>query len=191
MGLLEPDAGYRIGDGRPFVTPAPALRALQSADEVDPSALRDLLLPYFQWIAAELETNSDLRIDPDETVTGILSDLEKFAPPKGCIILADQGGVLTGCIFLRRIRESAGEVKSLYVRPEARTHGLGGKLLAHLISEARAVGIDHLFLDTAGFMKDAIRFYEKAGFVEIDRYPENANPPEFASILRYMELRLT
>src|SRR5258708_25015732 len=56
--------------------------------------------------------------------------------------LAERGQTVTGCIALRPLDNSSGEVKRLYVQPASRGQGIAGLLLAAVHEYARAVGYE-------------------------------------------------
>src|ERR1700730_4286694 len=71
-----------------------------------------------------------------------------YALPAGLLLLAIQADEAAGCIALRPLADNACEMKRLYVRPQFRGRGLGGKLVAAVIDAAREVGYEHMRLDT-------------------------------------------
>jgi ribosomal protein S18 acetylase RimI-like enzyme len=82
---------------------------------------------------------------------------------------------VVGCIALRRLDAYAasGEVKRLYVRPEARGQGVAGLLLNDLHVYAQAEGYEWLYLDSKDDLAAAIRFYEKHGYRHCARNNDN------------------
>ena len=109
-----------------------------------------------------------------------------YAPPNGRLLLALENDELAGCIALRKLNDSACEMKRLFVRPAHRATGLGRFLAEAIIDEARKLGYTHMRLDTIpGKMDKAIALYQSIGFVEIEPYYEN--PVEGA---KFMELKL-
>jgi putative acetyltransferase len=108
-----------------------------------------------------------------------------YAPPRGRLLLAGDGQQLLGCVALRPQEGNACEMKRLYVRNEARGRGVGLALAQVVIGEARALGYDHMRLDTLPTMADAIRLYRALGFHDIPAYYRN--PIEGAL---YLELAL-
>ena len=111
-----------------------------------------------------------------------------YSPPGGCLLLADHGGHPLGCVALRSLAGSdatVGEVKRLYLRPEARGAGLGRALAAAVIERARRLGYRGLKLDTLSTMIDARRLYKKLGFRECAPYYANPLPD-----VTYMALEL-
>jgi putative acetyltransferase len=92
-------------------------------------------------------------------------------PPTGRLLLALDADHAAGCIALRKLEPGICEMKRLYVHPEDRGTGLGKLLVERLIAEARAIGYEHMRLDTiASAMKDAVALYRRMGFNEIPPY---------------------
>jgi ribosomal protein S18 acetylase RimI-like enzyme len=115
----------------------------------------------------------------------------KYSPPTGRLLLAynqDDAGAtarLAGCGALRPLSPEICEMKRLYVRPEARGHGIGRALILVLISAAQGIGYRAMRLDTLPEMREAQKLYEQLGFREIAPYC--ASPVEG---VRYLELDL-
>ena len=95
--------------------------------------------------------------------------------------LAESDGAMVGCIALRplKTRESAGEIKRLYVRPEFRGAGAAAALLASLEQFAAEYGYRWLYLDSKDDLEAAIRFYQRHGYVPCERYNENQQATVF------------
>jgi ribosomal protein S18 acetylase RimI-like enzyme len=108
-----------------------------------------------------------------------------YAPPKGCLLLAEYKGQLAGCVALRQLEESMCEMKRLYVRPEFRGLGIGRALAQFVIEHARTIGYACVRLDTAPSMEAARTLYCSLGFRQISPYRHN--PIEGAV---FMELEL-
>lgn len=95
--------------------------------------------------------------------------------------LAESDGSMVGCIALRPLksRESAGEIKRLYVRPESRKAGAAAALLDELERYAAAYGYRWLYLDSKDDLEAAIRFYATHGYEPCERYNENLQATVF------------
>lgn len=110
-----------------------------------PEALADLHAAVFRvprpWSAAEF--------------AAFLNDGVSF-------LLVEAGGVLLG-------RAVAGEAEllTLAVAPDRQRSGIGGRLVAAFLAEARARGAVQAFLEVAADNAAAIGLYRRAGFAEV------------------------
>jgi putative acetyltransferase len=150
------------------------------ADAVRPGELdaaRELFREYADWLGVDLCFQGF-----DEELATLPG---RYAPPDGRLLLARDGAAAVGCMGLRRVDAATGEVKRLYIRPEARGRGLGGELARRVIVAARGIGYLRLVLDTLEPMAEARRLYASLGFREIPAYYVNPLPGAI-----YMELRL-
>lgn len=59
------------------------------------------------------------------------------------------------------------ELRKMYLRPEARGHGLGRALLTTCLSVASQLGYQRMYLETRQTMTDARRLYERNGFTPV------------------------
>ena len=104
-----------------------------------------------------------------------LRDLRaKYGEPEGRLYLAlAEGGAPAGCIALHRLDEEHCELKRLYVRPAFRGKGLGSKLVARILDDARQIGYRAILLDTLPALESAVRMYRGLGFYEIPCYNDS------------------
>ena len=56
------------------------------------------------------------------------------------------------------------ELVKMYLTPNARGTGLGKKLIATCLAEAKKLGFTHVYLETMPELKKAVSVYEKFGF---------------------------
>jgi putative acetyltransferase len=101
---------------------------------------------------------------------------EEYGPPGGAFFLAEENDVRLGCIGLRRISDTIGEIKRLYVRPAARGRGAGRLLAEGIVAAAQRLGYARLRLDTLPDMKEAQALYATLGFEAIAAYRFNPVP---------------
>jgi putative acetyltransferase len=99
-------------------------------------------------------------------------DHEPGTPPSAAdidlfLIAADPSGTAVGCGALRRLGETAAEIKRMYVTPESRGTGVSTAILRALESAALDRGWTTIRLETGPAQPDAMRFYEREGYQEI------------------------
>jgi GNAT superfamily N-acetyltransferase len=98
-----------------------------------------------------------------------------FSPPGGgFLMLLDDDGRPVAAGGVKRLDARAGEIKRMYVLPEARGRGLGRALLAALEDLARDLGYVVARLDTGPKQPAAQAMYERAGYLSVPDY--NGNP---------------
>jgi amino-acid N-acetyltransferase len=78
--------------------------------------------------------------------------------------LAFAGGRLVGCGALHFYSPVTGEIRSLAVAPDVKSHGIGRAVVEVLETEARQFGLHSIFAFTY-----VDRFFRKLGFVEVER----------------------
>ncbi len=108
-----------------------------------------------------------------------------YAPPRGCILLAELDANFVGCVALRCLENKICEMKRLFVVPEYRGRDIGRNLACSVIDRARHLGYEKMRLDTLESMKAAKKLYRSLNFRTIQSYCYN--PLENPS---YMELDL-
>ncbi len=134
----------------------------------DMAAIRQLLRDYLA------ETGLDLGFQGfDDELAGLPGD---YAPPRGCLLCAQSGERIVGCVAFRPLDEGRCEMKRLYVLPGFRRSSLGAALVAAILDRARQAGYASMCLDTAPGMERAQALYERFGFRDIDRYNDNPIP---------------
>jgi putative acetyltransferase len=130
---------------------------MRSAQARDVEQVRELLRDYAAGLGVDLSFQ-DFEAE--------LADPLDFYE---LVLLADG----EGCVALRHIDEESCEMKRLYVRPEARSGGLGRRLAEAVIAEARARCYRRMLLDTLPTMAAARALYATLGFHETESYRFN------------------
>jgi len=130
--------------------------------------------PHARALIGELD---EYLLDLYPPETNYLLDVEALAAPDVRFFLAYLDGQAAGCAALRRLDADSGEVKRMYVRPEARGRGIGALLLAALDREARAQHLSALYLETGALRPEALGLFERAGFVRCGVFGEYRDDP--------------
>lgn len=94
-------------------------------------------------------------------------------------LLVVDGRRPVGCGALRPLAPRVGEIKRMWLHPDARGLRLGRRLLDALECAARETGRRELRLDTNGRLPEAIALYEAAGYRRIARYNDNPDATHF------------
>jgi ribosomal protein S18 acetylase RimI-like enzyme len=87
------------------------------------------------------------------------------------LLIATSGDELVGCVQLTlipgisRLGAKRGQIEGVRVSSSCRGQGIGEKLVRYAIERARAEGCSLLQLTTDRSRPDALRFYERLGFV--------------------------
>jgi len=120
---------------------------------------------------AEFERSPDsVEIDPSQLTTALFSG----APTVFAHVAEQDGRVVGMAIWFRNFSTWTGRngiyLEDLYVRPEARAHGVGRALLAELAAIARREGYARLDWSVLDWNMSAIRFYESLAAVPMDEW---------------------
>ena len=126
---------------------------------------------------------------PEEGAVHDRLDPAEVAPGHGVLLAAveDTTGRLLGCGAVRLREPGVGEIKRMYVRPQARGRGIGKALLAALEAEAAALFADRVVLETGARQFEAVELYRRAGYVQIERFGEYADSPLSLCMCRTLE----
>jgi len=148
----------------------------------------DLNREYLNFAVARHEEATGQVVDPESQLHQTVSHIDEFLGPDGRFIAAqNSNGDLIGMVLLHRIANGKGEIKRLFVRPQARGTGLATRLMDRLETEAREMGLIALYLDTSSGLREAINFYAVRGFNEAPFDPTSVQDPEIAQHLVIME----
>ncbi len=158
--------------------------------------LLELQVEYLTWVFAGVEQHFQV---PADAIMGMpvrdyaVSHLDKVCGdtlPQGVFYLAYLDKQLAAMGGFRTLAPGVAEIKRVYCRPQFRGMQLGGRLLAHLLSDAQAAGFSEMCLDTGPFMASAHRLYEAHGFSDCAGYAGTEVPPEFHPRWRFMRRAL-
>ena len=103
-------------------------------------------------------------------------DVASLSKPNVLFVVArDERSAALGCGAIV-LNESFGEVKRMYVSPEARGKGVAQQVIAALEASAYESGCRSLMLETGPYQPEALKFYRKQGYARrgsFGGYPEH------------------
>jgi GNAT superfamily N-acetyltransferase len=122
--------------------------------------------------------NAELRERyPEEGATHFRLDPDEVAEGRGAFVVAYLENAPVGCGSVRTVEEGVGEIKRMYVRPQARCRGIARAVLEALEGEARRLGLRRLRLETGKRQHEAIALYSRAGYLLVPAFGEYASLP--------------
>ncbi|WP_432486891.1 GNAT family N-acetyltransferase [Kineococcus sp. SYSU DK018] len=89
----------------------------------------------------------------------------------------EEHGLAVACGGLRPLAPGTAELKRMYVRPALRGSGVATAVLRELERAAGRLGVTRLVLETGTAQPEAVRFYEREGYVRIENYGPYAGEP--------------
>jgi putative acetyltransferase len=104
-------------------------------------------------------------------------DVDALAAPGVRFFVARREGLALGCGALRIDAAGYGELKRMFVSPEARGLKLGRRILDRIEEEARCEGLACLRLETGIYQPEALGLYRSAGYVEREAFGEYRPDP--------------
>lgn len=117
--------------------------------------------------------DDDLNPDFMDTNEGKEYIKESITDPNGICLIAEEGGKFLGYTSGSRKpipwrRSKYFELINLGIIPEAKGKGLGKALLVEIEKAAKAAGYEKIYLDCYAKNIEALDFYRRNSFVEID-----------------------
>ncbi len=91
-------------------------------------------------------------------------DLSQLDQPDITFWTVRVDGALAGCGALKEEHDGTGEIKSMFIRPAWRGHGLSDEVLQTIEARAREAGLARLNLETGTDSLAARALYEKFGY---------------------------
>jgi putative acetyltransferase len=126
-------------------------------------------------LVSELNTLLDALYRPDDNHFRLAPG--EVSGARGVFLVARREGEPIGCGAVRILPDGRGEIKRMYVRPGARSGGVGRRILERLEAEARRRGARALVLEMGSDQPAAAALYRGAGFTEIECWGEYLATP--------------
>ena len=137
-------------------------------------ALESPRQPEVAQLIQELDAYQESLYPPE---SNHLLDIDALATPSIRFFVARCDGVVVGCGALRLDASGYGEIKRMFVRPDARGTGLGRLILGRLEQEARHEGLGCVRLETGIHQAAARKVYRAAGYVEREPFGDYGLDP--------------
>ena len=96
---------------------------------------------------------------------------ETYQNPNAVYFVVEQDEKIIGGAGIKQLDngdETICELQKMYFLPEARGLGVGSKMIALCLQQAKEFGFKKCYLETMPFMIDAQKLYKKSGFYNID-----------------------
>ena len=95
----------------------------------------------------------------------------------GAFFVARLDSQAVGCGAVRSLGSGVGEIKRVYVAPEARGKGIGRALMSALEQFSRDAGYNALVLETGSRQPESIGLYESLGYRQIPCFGSYEDDP--------------
>jgi putative acetyltransferase len=116
--------------------------------------------------------------------------VDRLFQPNIRFFIARLGGEAVACGGVG-FYDGFAELKRMYSKPSVRGRGVAWKLLARLEMEARDAGQALVCIETGIYQREAMRFYESAGYCRCKAFgPYAAMPPATIETSLFYEKRL-
>lgn len=121
----------------------------------------------FESYFAELGKRFEAGFDP---ALSISAQAYELIAPAGLVLVAYLREEPVGCGALKLHKDAPGEIKRMWVAPQARGLGLGRRLLLDLEHYAKEAGVMVLHLETNHTLFEAIQMYRDCGYQEVEAF---------------------
>ena len=113
-------------------------------------------------------------------------DVSGLRAPSVTFWVGRDRGAVVGCVALKELSLTHGEIKSMRTSPGVRNRGVATLLLTHVIHVARERGYNRLSLETGAmeFFEPARSLYRKFGFFSCEAFAGYRNDPNSVFMTR-------
>ena len=113
-------------------------------------------------------------------------DIDTLEKPTVSFFVARNEGQIVGCCAVFDAGDGTGEIKRMFVDPQARGLKIGQLMMDAIIARGRELRLGAIRLETGISQPEAIGLYRKTGFVEIEPFAPYKPDP----LSMFMELKL-
>jgi enamine deaminase RidA (YjgF/YER057c/UK114 family)/GNAT superfamily N-acetyltransferase len=155
--LVEIEATAKVGITERVDEDAMPVKVVQAISDDNIQMVRELFEQYAQLRGYEFGG-----VNFEEEIAALPGP---YTPANGGrLLLATYEGEASGCVGLKKLDASTGEVKRLYVPPQYRGNGIGTMLVKAAIVHAKEQGMKKLIADTDLNMRIAMAIFDEHGF---------------------------
>ncbi len=128
--------------------------------------------PDIRRVVFSVLTEYDLTAE-HETIDIDLRDIERdYCARGGCFeVVIDENDKIVGTVGLYPHDHRTCELRKMYLLPANRGKGIGKKLMDRMLAKAKALGFQHMVLETSSKLVDAIAMYRRYGFTPTQDFP--------------------
>jgi len=149
--------------------------------------MNSILREYYDVSNDRLVADGGIEFSVNGAIQDFWNHIEDILPPSGRLYLArDPQGDLIGCGTLAKMEPGVGEMKRLFVRPEARGTGLGRALVEVRIAAAREMGLSSIIADTLRKNLEMQSLYDKLGFEQTPTYLKSGTLQGFPELEKHL-----
>ncbi len=124
----------------------------------------------FQLLVTELDADLQNRYGEQQAFFSQFNKLNHIHH----VIVAYENELPVGCGAFKLFEETVVEIKRMYVQPQHRGKGIAAQILQALEQWAKEEGFTACVLETGLNQPEAIRLYEKTGYVRTPNYGQYA-----------------
>lgn len=125
----------------------------------------------FRELVALLDQDLQIRDGAEHSFYAQFNKIDKIRH----VVVVYENEKAVGCGAFRQYSASAAEIKRMFVRPENRGRGIARKILTELEIWAKKLNYSECILETGIKQPEAIRLYQKSGYVKIPSYGQYLN----------------
>jgi GNAT superfamily N-acetyltransferase len=125
----------------------------------------------FRELIALLDADLQIRDGAEHSFYAQFNKIDKIRE----IVVAYENEIAVGCGAFREYTANVAEIKRMFVRPEKRGRGIAGKILTELETWAKELKFSEFVLETGVKQPEAIRLYQKSGYINIPSYGQYLN----------------
>lgn len=126
--------------------------------------------PHFRQLVTALDADLTIR---DGLEHDFYAQFNKIDAIKN-VVLAFRDNIAVGCGAFKPFDTNSVEIKRMYVPPAERGIGIAASILQELEAWAAQEGYKRFVLETGKKQPEAIRLYQKSGYVVIPNYGQYA-----------------